>query len=176
MGTGFMKLKILVITCLLLSSSAFALEENKVTFEFYIPTLEVDVYHRPFVAAWIQSDATKENIPLAVWYDDEEWLKDLRQWWRRIGRGKSPNYDHVTGATKKPGKYRLSWDGKSSERVAMPSGEYWIYIEAAREEGDREVLRQKFYFGGEVNATLRKKGRYELGDLHIEVKVKGNKQ
>lgn len=178
LGTRYMNVKIFVWLSLFFACEVVAApgKEQNVEFQINIPILDVDVYHRPFIAVWVQSELTKEKIPVAVWYDDAEWLKDLRQWWRRIGRASSPSYDHVTGATKKPGSYRLFWNGLNSDGVPMPPGIYWVYVESAREEGDRELLRRKFEYGSDKNVQLVEKGRYELGDLHITIEVKGEKE
>ena len=58
-----------------------------------IPRLNVAEYHRPYVALWLEKPDQSFVGNIAVWYDiklkDKEgtkWLKDMRQWWRRIGR------------------------------------------------------------------------------------------
>ena len=47
---------------------------------------------------------------LALWYDldnpkdeGDKWLKDIRQWWRRVGRDVEVPIDGVTSATRAPG-------------------------------------------------------------------------
>ena len=54
-----------------------------------LPQLDVAEYHKPYLAVWIE-DSKRKATQVAVWYDVEmredkgkEWLKDLRQWWRR---------------------------------------------------------------------------------------------
>ena len=56
-----------------------------------LPQLDVAEYHKPYLAVWIE-DSKRKATQVAVWYDVEmredkgkEWLKDLRQWWRRGG-------------------------------------------------------------------------------------------
>src|SRR5690606_16025843 len=86
-----------------LSPSALAAELN-VTVE--VPRLEVAEYHRPYVAVWLEQGRREVVANLAVWYDVEmpngegkEWLKDMRQWWRRTGRSLEMPVDAFTGAT-----------------------------------------------------------------------------
>ncbi|HKE93669.1 MAG TPA: DUF2271 domain-containing protein, partial [Povalibacter sp.] len=57
-----------------------------------IPTLNVAEYHRPYITIWIENEDQSVAKHLAVWYQTEskkedgtQWLKDLRQWWRRGG-------------------------------------------------------------------------------------------
>ena len=59
-----------------------------------IPKLSVSEYHRPYVAIWIEDKDKKIAANLSVWYavhlkdqEGEKWLKDIRQWWRRTGKG-----------------------------------------------------------------------------------------
>src|SRR3546814_6317757 len=54
---------------------------------------------------------------LAVWYDTDQrdnegvkWLKDLRQWWRRIGRDAAMPVDGVSGATRPPGTHDIAFE------------------------------------------------------------------
>src|SRR5690606_30988193 len=84
-----MQLKHLCATLLLAATPVLAAE---LTVSVEVPRLTVAEYHRPYVAVWLEKEASVVNS-LAVWYDVEmkeekgkEWLKDMRQWWRRTGR------------------------------------------------------------------------------------------
>ena len=67
--------------------------------EVEIPRMAVAEYHAPYLAFWLKHADSGEIVPLGLWYDDQEkWLKDLRLWWRRTGRGQSRPYDGLTGA------------------------------------------------------------------------------
>lgn len=77
-----------------------------------IPRLDVAEYHRPYVAIWIEQADQSVAGDLAVWYDvakknneGTEWLKDMRQWWRRSGRNQQFPVDGVSGATRPAGKH-----------------------------------------------------------------------
>src|SRR5690242_20490476 len=77
------------------------------TVKVQIPTLNVAEYHRPYVAIWIENQDQSIAKHLAVWHQTEkkkedgtQWLKDLRQWWRRGGREQTMPIDGVTGATR----------------------------------------------------------------------------
>ena len=61
-----------------------------------LPRLQVAEYHKPYVAVWLE-DEKRNATHVKVWYDvamenekGEEWLADLRQWWRRGGRKLDP--------------------------------------------------------------------------------------
>ncbi|WNO61984.1 DUF2271 domain-containing protein [Rheinheimera sp. MMS21-TC3] len=111
-----------------------------------LPRLNVAEYHSPYVAAWIEDDARKIT-QIAVWYDTklannkgQEWLKDLRQWWRKGGRALNMPVDGLSGATKGPGQHTIQAQ-LSAALATLPAGEYRIMVEAAREVGGRELLQ-----------------------------------
>src|SRR5262245_14601602 len=89
------------------SAAAFGAELN---LKLTIPRLDVAEYHRPYVAVWVENQDQSTAAQLAVWYqtdtkkeDGTQWLKDLRQWWRRGGREQQMPIDGVTGATRPAG-------------------------------------------------------------------------
>ena len=112
-----------------------------------IPRMTVAEYHRPYVAMWVEDGSQKFVANLAVWYDlkqkDNEgtkWLKDLRQWWRKSPLGK------------------------------LPSGDYHLVVEAAREVGGRELLRLPFQWPPQAPRAVQAKGQRELGAIALAVK------
>ncbi|MGX5914788.1 DUF2271 domain-containing protein [Aliidiomarina sp. Khilg15.8] len=128
---------------LLGSSAALAVD---VSLSVTLPRLNVAEYHKPYVAVWIE-DERRQATQVAVWYDvdmangeGQDWLKDMRQWWRRGGRALSMPIDGLSGATKGPGQHTIST--QLTEALAdLPDGKYTIMVEAAREVGGREVLQ-----------------------------------
>lgn len=134
-----------------------------------IPKISANPYHKPYVAVWLETEKRKGVYTLAFWKEQPEWYKDLRQWWRKIGRKNSPNYDGVSGATRKPGTYQLTWDGKLPSGKTLPAGTYVIHIEAVREQGSREYLRQTIQLGGELEQTFQLNGQSELGAISINI-------
>lgn len=146
------------------------------TLSVEIPEIDVDPYFRPYVAVWLETSERKPVETLALWYqlpsetateDGRKWLKDLRQWWRKIGRQDSEALDGVTGATRKPGDYRIQWD--YSKLVA---GEYFMHVEASREEGGRSFKRMPIRINDDLSLSLEKKTIVSDGELgKIIVKV-----
>ena len=51
-------------------------------------------------------------------------------------------------ATRPPGKYTLKWDGKDDNGKPVKPGTYTVVIEAAREHGTYQILRQEMEFTG----------------------------
>jgi Predicted periplasmic protein len=73
-----------------------------------LPQLDVAEYHKPYLAVWIE-DSKRKATQVTVWnyvemHEDKgkEWLKDLRQWWRRDGRSLDLPYDGLTRCNKRP--------------------------------------------------------------------------
>lgn len=109
-------------------------------------------YRRPFVAVWIEDQDHFPVRTLALWYDKTRWLPDLKQWYRgeRL-RSMAEGNDittSVSSATRPPGKYNLKWDGKDQAGKPVKAGKYTVCIEAAREHGTYQVMRQEMDFNG----------------------------
>ena len=54
----------------------------------------------------------------------------------------------VTGATRPSGEYTLVWDGKNDAGEYVPLGKYTVFIEAAREHGTYQLIKQEMKFDG----------------------------
>jgi hypothetical protein len=141
-----------------------------------IPRLDVAEYHRPYVAIWIENADQSAAADLAVWYDvakrnheGEQWLKDLRQWWRRSGRTQQFPIDGVSGATKPVGTHAVRLDGKSPALAALKPGKYAVVVEAAREVGGRELVRVPFEWPAKAPQQLAARGEHELGAIAVDL-------
>ena len=165
---NFIKLLIILISSMPFYSS-YA-ENETVEINFTLPALDASPYHRPYVAVWIETGERKGVHTIAVWHEQEEWLRDMRQWWRKLGRSNPQAYDSVTGATRKPGDYQLLWNGKTNDGTSVPAGEYYLNLEAAREEGGRDFVRQKIVLGSDSTQAFNLEGEKELGKITIKVK------
>jgi hypothetical protein len=158
----------------LLGSSAIAAD---LVVKVEVPKLNVAEYHRPYVAIWVERPDQSFAANLAVWYDlkkreneGAKWLKDMRQWWRRIGRDVSMPMDGVSAATRIVGEHTMSFSGDKTGLNKLPAGEYNLLVEAAREGGGREVVKIPFMWGGKDNKTITAQGNHELGAVSIQVK------
>ena len=141
-----------------------------------IPAQQVAEYHRPYVATWIEHPDQSLARQLAVWYqidrnkeDGTQWLKDLRQWWRRGGRAEQMPIDGVTGATRPVGEHTLSLNGDSRQLAGLKPGKYNLVVEAAREVGGRELLRLPFEWPGTQPQHATAQGQTELGVITLKV-------
>lgn len=168
-----MRPRLLLPLCSLLAAPAFAAD---LTVEVEIPRLDVAEYHRPYVALWLEKPDQQHVADLAVWYDlnmkdkeGEKWLKDLRQWWRRSGRGLELPADGISGATRAVGTHRLSFAGDDPRLQDLPAGEYRLVVEAAREVGGRELLRVPFNWPPQQSAHHQAQGKTELGTVTLQL-------
>lgn len=156
-----------------------------------IPQLEVAEYHRPYVAVWLEREDKSVAANLAVWYQQKrggaapagegmqggpaaeggtKWLPDLRQWWRRSGREMSVPADGITGATRAVGEHKLSFSVGKAPLAALPAGKYKLVIEAAREEGGRELIDIPFEWPSASAQEFKAQGKTELGAVTLALK------
>lgn len=140
-----------------------------------IPKLEVAEYHKPYVAIWVEKPDGSVAANLAVWYDTklkekegEKWLKDIRQWWRRIGRELTLPVDGVSGPTRAPGVQTLDYAAGAAPLGELAPGDYALVVEAAREVGGREIVKLPFAWPAAAKAEA--KGETELGVVTLEIK------
>ena len=106
-------------------------------------------YHRPYVAQWIENDAGKSVRTLTLWREQAKWLKDLRSWWRKVGRKDRELVDAITSATRPAGHYHLEFKANGDDGLALPEGSYTLCIEVVREHGGRSMVKKTFYLNGE---------------------------
>lgn len=156
----------LLTTLILLTAKTAA---GTINIDLTVPELKVDPYHRPYVAIWLESPNRKGLQTIAIWYEKDDWLKDLRQWWRKLGRGNTNAYDTVTGATRKPGSYAIRWESKDNMSMPITAGEYWLCFEASREAGGRDFFRQKIQLGIGESQSYQIDGDIEFGQISISI-------
>jgi len=136
--------------------------------------------NRPYVAVWIED---KDHFPvrtLAVWYLPREgkFLQDLKSWYRndRLRRQTEGTeiLDSISSATRAPGRYTLTWDGKDNTGRLVKAGTYTVYIEAAREHGTYQIIRQEMDFSG-VARKVDLPGNVEVASASLDYHRVGGK-
>jgi hypothetical protein len=109
---------------------------------------------RPYLAIWIED---KDKFPvrtLTVLYRDREarYLAELRAWYRadrlRAMAEGTEILGSVSSATRAPGKYTFKWDLKDEQGKPVKPGSYTVCIEAAREHGTYQLMRQPVDLAG----------------------------
>ena len=142
-----------------------------------LPKLEVAEYHRPYLAVWVEREDQSVASNLAVWYEgnprkvnkNTKFLAELRTWWRRSGRNLALPVDGVTGPTRAAGLYQLKFTGSQPPLAALAAGKYRMVVEAARENGGREVVRIPFDWPAKAAQSLQAKGEHELGTVALNL-------
>lgn len=109
--------------------------------------IEGQRYRRPYVAVWVED---KDKFPIrtvALWLEKDRWLPELKGWYRddrlRLLAEGHELAATVSSATRPPGKYTMKWDGKDAKGILVKPGKYTICVEAAREHGSYQLLRQE---------------------------------
>ena len=164
-----------LLSMLLFSRITFA-TDNSLIMEVEIPRMNVAEYHKPYVAIWLE-DSNRKATHVALWYDldmkdneGEKWLKDIRQWWRRIGRSAQQSYDGLTSATKGPGKHKVTIDLNTKQLSLLSAGKYQLRIEASREVGGKEVVNIPLTWPiSSSEFPLKATGKSELGNINIQL-------
>lgn len=163
-------LLVAILTPFSLVAKPFA-DNAKVNVEFELPKIDTSMYARPYVAIWIEDDKRKPVKTIQLWVGKDEWLKDLRSWWRKVGRYDRELVDAVTSATRPAGQYRFIWDGTNDDGDRLEEGEYTLHIEVVREHGGRNYLRQKMALTNS-EAHYQIKPTEETGVITVRYQVK----
>ncbi|MCV6636150.1 DUF2271 domain-containing protein [Candidatus Albibeggiatoa sp. nov. NOAA] len=147
-------------------ASLHMVHADTLTVELELPVIRTPQYEAPFVAVWLEQKGQRRALQtLSVWYNDKKWLKDLRRWWRKAGRYGEENFDAVSSASRVAGRYKERW-----ELTDIAAGDYILYLEAAREHGDRTVLKQPIRFGAAQAQQFELVGGKEIGAVSIQIK------
>ncbi|ADL00436.1 DUF2271 domain-containing protein [Brevundimonas subvibrioides] len=141
-----------------------------------VPTVRTAAYHRPYVAIWIEQPDQTAVRTIALWYeagetargdgDGAQYLKDIRTWWRKGGRAMTVPISGVSGPTRAPGRQTVTVPG--ARLASLPAGQYNVVVEAAREQGGRELVRVPFTWGGAASSGSAA-GTSELGAVRVAV-------
>src|SRR5262249_32922270 len=114
-----------------------------------------------YVAVWVEDSEGKALRTLAVWGNNAKYLRDLTNWWK-FAQNDRDLQKAITRATRAPGKYQLSWDGKDAQGKAVAQGTYTIRIETHREHGKHTLQTGPIECLGEAaKATLEKNAEIE---------------
>ncbi len=125
---------------------------------------------RPYVAVWVEDSNHKPVRRLALWYRKPRWLPDLRSF-SEAQRELPIDLMSITSATRSAGDYSLVWDGKNDQGQFVEQGNYTIYIEAAREHGSYQLMRQPMKFDGKAK-TQAIAGNEELSAASLVYRIK----
>jgi len=142
--------KIALLMPLIFSSYAYA-GDARFEVELELPS-KSGQYHNPYVAIWIEDTAGNSVRTLALWRERAKWLKDLRRWWRKVGRKNQTLVDAVSSATRAAGRYSLTFNHLDDKGVPIAHGDYFLRIEVVREKGGRTISKQAISIDGQPHA------------------------
>jgi len=130
---------------------------------------------RPYVAVWIEDENHAPVRTISLWHERDKYLDELKSWFLkyrgRYSTDKSFLGSSVSSATRSAGKYTVKWDGKDDNGVAVKPGTYTVKIEAAREHGTYQLMRQVV----QINDTPQQfnlTGNVEIASASIEYRKK----
>jgi hypothetical protein len=132
------------------------------------------------VAIWIEDGKGTPVRNISVWYNRERWLPDLKLWHRNYGQAfnaeGSALKTSVSSATRPPGKYTMKWDGKDDKGEVVKPGKYTVVIEAVREHGTYQLMKQEIEIRKKPTAqTFNLTGNVEIAAASIELRKRTNK-
>lgn len=108
-------------------------------------------YHRPYVAVWVEDANGRPVRTLSLWINNRgkgpRYIRELRRWLtvdRDVQAARGPDLvATVSSATRLPGQYAVSWNGRDDRGNVVDQGTYRIMIEAAREHGSHQLMQQE---------------------------------
>jgi thiamine biosynthesis lipoprotein ApbE len=127
---------------------------------------------RPYLAVWIIDGQDWHPVrTLAVWYDKYRFLLELNEWYGTVFASNSKRgmqlLNTVSSATRPPGSYTFQWDGKDDSGKLVRPGKYVVYIEAAREHGTHQLIKQEMIFNG-APQKLNLPGGMEIASAYLD--------
>jgi hypothetical protein len=146
--------------------------EMAISFSFVADAAAGGRFHNPYVAVWIEDAAGAAVRSISLNYQlgrGDKWLPDLTRWFRTAKP--TAAVETISSATKVPGAYKLAWDGMNDKKEPVALGDYFVCIEAAREKGPYQIVREQVSVGAAPFAKpLAAKG--ELQDVSVELRAR----
>lgn len=148
-----------------------ATKEVAVAFK-YVAAASVGRMPNPYVAVWIENAAGAAVRSISLNYQagrGDRYLPDLTRWFRTAKA--TAAVETISSATRVPGAYKIVWDGMDDKHAPVPQGDYFVCVEAARERGPYELVREQVTIGiAPFMKSLVAKG--ELQDVTVELRAR----
>jgi thiamine biosynthesis lipoprotein len=146
-------------------------EKYELTISMELSLIDGYRVRRPYVAVWIEDENHSPVRTIALWFAKFKFLRELNSW-SRVENLRSPSEDthvlnSVSSATRPPGKYTFKWDGKDDFGKLVKAGKYNVMIEAAREHGTDQVMRQEIDFDGSPR-QFQLRGGVEIASASLD--------
>ncbi|MBA6231189.1 MULTISPECIES: DUF2271 domain-containing protein [unclassified Colwellia] len=163
--------RLLLIVLTFINFTVFANPSNSTPAELNIELnlkQQLGEYHPPYVASWIENSQGNPVRTLLLWREKAKWLKDIRRWWRKVGKKDAEFVDGITSATRAAGKYPLNFLAQDDRNTTLKKGQYTLFIEVVRENGGRSIIRQPFTLNGEKE-TFTLAATHETDEMSFSV-------
>ena len=157
-----------------ITSIASVQESATLTINLELNTFE-GRFRRPFVAVWVENSNKETVRTLALWFNKPKWLPDLKSWYHKnysMYNTADLSMSTISSATRPPGAYALKWDMKDDKGNSVPPGKYTVYIEAAREHGTYQIMKQEVECKNK-SLVITLKGNVEIASASLEYKKNG---
>jgi thiamine biosynthesis lipoprotein len=129
---------------------------------------------RPYVAVWVEDENHAPVRTIALWHERDRYLPELKSWFlknRDLYNTDKNALGTVSSATRSAGKYTLKWDGKDDRGNPVKQGAYTIKIEAAREHGTYQLMRQDLNWN-DAPQSFNLPGNVEIASASLEYRKK----
>ncbi len=130
-------------------------------------------YHRPYVAVWIEDTNGKPVRTLSLWVNTSgrgpRYIRELRRWFSTDGG--PALISTVSSATRLPGQYSVTWNGRDDGGKPVEQGTYRVFVEAAREHGSYGVIQQDVTIGAKPLA-MDLPGNVEIKGARVEYRLR----
>jgi hypothetical protein len=94
----------------------------------------------PHIAVWVEDAGG--NLVRTVSIKEVDGVSTMAQWYDLLGRTET-----TSSSTKPAGSNSVEWDLIDDSGSRIPLGEYHVCIEASREMGPYELIRERIRFG-----------------------------
>jgi thiamine biosynthesis lipoprotein len=129
---------------------------------------------RPYVAVWVEDENHAPVRTIAIWHERDRYLPELKSWYlkyRDIYTTDKNVLSTVSSATRSAGKYTLKWDGKDDKGNDVKPGKYIIKIEATREHGTYQLMRQELDWNN-TPQLINLPGNVEISSVSFDYRKK----
>lgn len=120
---------------------------------------------RPYVVVWVEDDAGRLVRSVTLWAGEPRYYSELTAWWSKI-RGNMRAAQAMSRATRAPGAYTVTWDGRDDAGKPVPRGTYKIMVEISREHGSHVTQSAVIDCGSDpVSADLKVTSESDAGKV-----------
>ena len=132
---------------------------------------------RPYVAVWVEDENHTPVRTISLWHEKERYLPELKSWYlkyRDLYTSDNGFHNSVTSATRSAGKYSVKWDGRDDKGNEVKPGKYIIKIEASREHGTYQLMRQEIDCDEKTPKQISITGNIEIASASLDYRKKRN--